>query len=145
MAAGIAGAAFLFLAVLAAYRAASPRNNVALPGYLPDELWSDLVAPSMDGAEFMARRMMANQDVMVQNERDQWERAIRLQHAILMVVAAIPAAVLVATLAIPLSNYLKRNVPSNPEPVTSQVVPIHNPAPPSSPAASVPPVKAGHS
>ncbi len=46
IAAGIAGAVFLFLAILSAYRAAAPKNNVTLPARLAGESWDDMAAPA---------------------------------------------------------------------------------------------------
>jgi len=100
MAAGIAGAACLFAAVLFAYNCATPRANNVLPGRLPDELWDDFVAPGMKGPEFIGRLMLSLQDVMVQNERNQNERASALRRAIFMVKATMPVAIIAAGLAL---------------------------------------------
>jgi hypothetical protein len=99
IAAGIAGGLCLFLAVLFACSSAKPRKDVVLPGRLPDELWDDLVAPDMKGAEFIGRLMLGLQDVMVTNELNQERRGIALGNAILSVKAAVPVACVVAWLA----------------------------------------------
>jgi hypothetical protein len=99
IAAGIAGGLCLFLAVLFAYSSAKPRKDVVLPGRLPDELWDDLVAPDMKGAEFIGRLMLGLQDVMVTNELNQERRGIALGNAILLVKAAVPVACAAAWLA----------------------------------------------
>lgn len=98
--AGIGGGVCLFAAVLFAYSSAKPRRGVVLPGRLPDELWDDLVAPDMKGAEFMGRLMLSLQDVMVQNELKQDKRARALKWAMLFVRLTVPAACLAALLAV---------------------------------------------
>jgi hypothetical protein len=92
--AGGAAAACLFMAVLLAYTSIRPRLDLVLPGRLPDELWDDLVAPDMRGAEFMARLMHGVQDAMLRNERAQHRRAAALARAVFSVVLAGPAALL---------------------------------------------------
>ena len=99
IAAGIAGGLCLFMAVLFAYSSARPRKDVVLPGRLPDELWDDLVAPDMKGAEFIGRLMLGLQDVMVTNELNQERRGIALGNAIPSVKAAVPVACVAAWLA----------------------------------------------
>src|SRR5271166_202524 len=99
IAAGVAGGFCLFLAVLFAYSSAKPRKDVVLPGRLPDELWDDLVAPDMRGAEFIGRLMLGLQDVMVQNELNQDRRAVAITRANLMVAAAVPFACMAALIA----------------------------------------------
>jgi hypothetical protein len=96
MAAGIAGGSGLFAAILFAYRSAEPKNNGVLPGRLPDELWDDLVAPDMKGAEFIGRLMLGLQDAMVQNEVNQAGRARALTRAIFMVRVVVPVAIAAA-------------------------------------------------
>jgi hypothetical protein len=107
IAAGLAGGICLFLAVLFAYSSAKPRKDVVLPGRLPDELWDDLVAPDMKGAEFMGRLMYGLQDVMVRNELNQDRRARALNRAILLVRAAVPVACVAAMTTVGLAAHLQ--------------------------------------
>nr|WP_294554007.1 hypothetical protein [uncultured Rhodopila sp.] len=104
--AGIGGGVCLFAAVLFAYSSAKPRRGVVLPGRLPDEMWDDLVAPDMKGAEFMGRLMLSLQDVMVQNELKQDKRATALKWAMLFVRLTVPVACLAALLAVELAPRL---------------------------------------
>ena len=106
IAAGVAGGLCLFLAVVFAYSSAKPRKDVVLPGRLPDELWDDLVAPDMKGAEFIGRLMLGLQDGMVQNEVNQDRRATALATAILLVRAAVPIACVAALLAFAAAPWL---------------------------------------
>jgi hypothetical protein len=106
IAAGAAGGLCLFLAVLFAYSSANPRKSGVLPGRLPDELWDDLVAPDMKGAEFIGRLMLGLQDVMVQNELNQDKRATALTRAILLVKAAVPVACIAALLTVTMAPRL---------------------------------------
>ncbi len=99
LAAGGTAGLCLFLAVIFAYGSANPRATGVLPGRLPDEIWDDLVAPGMKGAEFLSRLMIGVQDAMVQNELDQDRRAGALSRAIMMVRLAVPLAVAGALLA----------------------------------------------
>nr|WP_294521299.1 hypothetical protein [uncultured Rhodopila sp.] len=104
--AGVGGGVCLFAAVLFAYNSARPRRGVVLPGRLPDELWDDLVAPDMKGAEFMGRLMLSLQDVMVRNELNQEKRARALTWAMLFVRLTVPTACLAAFLAVELAPRL---------------------------------------
>jgi hypothetical protein len=90
-----AGAGLLFAAVASAYDAARPRAGL-LPGRLPDEVWSELTAPGMKGAEFMARTILSLQDKMVRNEVEQSRRARLLSRALWLGTLAGPVAVLFA-------------------------------------------------
>jgi hypothetical protein len=110
LAAGVAAGICLFVAILFAYSCANPRANGVLPGRLPDELWDDLVYPGMKGPEFMGRLMLGSQDVMVQNEINQYKRARNLERAIAMVRAAVPLALIAACLAITLAKPLSHIV-----------------------------------
>jgi len=98
--AGIGAGVCLFAAVLFAYSSAKARRGVVLPGRLPDELWDDLVAPDMKGAEFMGRLILSLQDVMVQNELQQDKRARSLKWATLFVRLTVPVACVAALLAV---------------------------------------------
>jgi hypothetical protein len=104
--AGIGSGVCLFAAILFAYSSAKPRRGVVLPGRLPDELWDDLVAPDMKGAEFMGRLMLSLQDVMIQNELRQEQRARALNWAMLFVRLTVPAACLTALLAVGIAQRL---------------------------------------
>ncbi len=106
MAAGTVAGVCLFLAILFAYASANPRKTGVLPGRLPDELWDDLVAPDMKGAEFIARLVLGSQDAMVQNELNQTRRARTLTAAIAMVRAAVPLAIAAALIAGPATQWL---------------------------------------
>jgi len=136
MAAAVTGAVFLFLAVLCAYRAAAPREEVFLPGRLPEEVWGDLLDPRIHGPEFMARLMYGNQDGMVKNRQEQRKRATQLQYAIWIVVSAVPAAVLVWALAPVLGSHMVSAAQNNPAPPRSTMVTPLAPAPVSSPPVS---------
>ncbi len=99
LAAGTAAGVCLLLAVLFAYSSANLRATGVLPSRLPDELWDDLVAPDMKGAEFIGRLMLGLQDAMVQNELNQDSRARALGRAIFMVRVTVPLAVAAALVA----------------------------------------------
>ncbi len=71
----------------------------------------------------MARLMMRLQDSMVQNERDQYSRAARLDQAIRMVVATVPAATLAALISVPLSDQIVLNSHGSAQSATSSATP----------------------
>jgi hypothetical protein len=105
IAAGTVGVACLLAAVLLAYTSAKPQKASFLPGRLPDELWDDLTAPGMKAPEFMARLMIGLQDVMVQNELNQYKRARALANAIRMVKLMVPLAIAAALVTGPVLDH----------------------------------------
>ena len=124
--AGIAGGIGLFAAILFAYSSANPRDDNTLPGCLPDEVWSDLVDPTLQGPEFMARLMLSSQNALVRNENNQAARARSLAHAILAVRAVVPMALLSAGIALGaswLGHPHQRVTPAEPARVTLRLEP----------------------
>lgn len=96
LAAAVAGGLCLFLAVLNALLLIRPRDDLILPGRLPDEVWDELLAPDMRGPEFIARYIKSLQDGMLRNEAAQTARARRLRVTVLCAMLAVPAAVAAA-------------------------------------------------
>jgi hypothetical protein len=96
LAAAVAGGFCLFLAVLNALRVVRPRDDLILPGRLPDEVWDELLAPDMKGPEFIARYIKSVQDGMLRNERAQAGRARGLRATVLCALLAVPMAIAAA-------------------------------------------------
>lgn len=92
LAATIAGGICLFLAVVFALSVIRPRNDLILPGRLPDELWDELLLPDMKGPEFIARYIKSLQDGMLRNEMAQQARAAGLRATVFAAILAFPMA-----------------------------------------------------
>lgn len=99
LAATIAGGISLLVAVWSSLRVIAPRQDLTLPGRLPDELWKELTWPGIKGADFIVRYLRNSQDTMVRNELAQHARAGALHATVRAAGLAVPAAVICGMLA----------------------------------------------